>query len=111
MNKFDPNKPYCRRDRKPAKIVYSYKDGKHHVVISESVLDVEFSYSVRSNGRVDDYTESGYDLVNIPEKIEGWVNIHWTDPIYKSIEDANKCKGSDVYACIKVSFTEGEGLE
>lgn len=72
---FDPTKPYRRRDGKPAKIVYTFKSGGY-IVVEDSL---ELFYSVYESGRVYKYDSeplTDKDLINIPEKIEGWCNIY-----------------------------------
>jgi hypothetical protein len=50
-----------------------------------------------------------YDI--IPEKVEGWINV---GRVYKTQEDAEEWAfrnpGSNRKACIKISYTLGEGL-
>ena len=50
------------------------------------------------------------DLINVPERIEGWVNIYPTK-IDDTKEKADQSAGGSRIACIHVSFTVGEGLE
>lgn len=113
MLKFDPTKPYRRRDGKPAKIVHTFDNDKF-LVVSEYQ-----HYIVLPDGtEYGTAWESIIDLINIPEKIEGWVNVYkdhfgelkhgW---LYDTKEQATKFSAPNCIACIKVSFTEGEGLE
>jgi hypothetical protein len=60
-------------------------------------------------------TEYQEDLLEVKPEIEGWVNIYSTDKqflyIHETREIADKeAKGSQRLACIKIKFTEGEGL-
>lgn len=64
MKPFDPTKPYCRRDGLPAKIVYTYSDGRH-IVVMEDLCEC---YHVWRDGRYFTDMKTGTDLVNIPCK-------------------------------------------
>lgn len=65
------------------------------------------SYSVSKHSR---------DLINVPVKHEGWLNIYPTNGIegyfYKTKEEADNAASIIMkrIACIKIEFTEGEGL-
>lgn len=103
---FDPNKPYQRRDGKPARIAYTFQKGHHFVVLDDTDGWI-IVYADGRYGKSEGYSE--YDLVNIPEKIEGWMNVYKNNKVY-----ANKSMADDVgydrIACIPVSFIKGEGL-
>lgn len=105
---FDPDKPYQRRDGKAAKIVHKTKEGKFVLVIPENDL----VYYCKENGRYLTSSEHDADLVNIPEKIEGWLNIYEEVYVHETKEaaDRNTSDSSNRIACIKVSFIKGEGL-
>lgn len=113
--KFDPTKPYCRRDGKPARIVHTFRTGNHMVILD----NLDDWIIVNSDG---EYEDSGYndnDLINIPEKHEGWLNVYKpsllesfsTSHIYSNKKQADCGAICGRIACIKVSFTEGEGLD
>lgn len=108
---FDPNKPYRRRDGKPAKIVHKFNIDTYLVVVENNFPD-EAYYQVGLLGKYISGAETGKDLINIPEKIDGWIGVT-KYMVYPTAEEANKCAlaSNRIYdACIKVSFTEGEGL-
>ncbi len=104
---FDPTKPYQRRDGKFAKIIYTRTDGTFIVLDSDETV-----YSMNQDGSFSFGKETDCDLVNIPQKIEGWVNIY-PHMVHKIKEDANEIEIKSVgrIACIKVEFKEGEGIE
>lgn len=106
---FDPNKPYQRRDGKACKIVYTTKEGEF-VVIEPKSDAVYFCYA---NGSYVKNQPNDEDLVNIPEKIEGWVNVY-PDMVHETKEVAdnhNYKRGTPIrVACIQVSFPKGEGI-
>lgn len=120
MKPFDPTKPYCRRDGKPARVLYTLNMGDYPVIVLSQYDDgQEWIYQVMLTGCVV-VSPGNYDLVNIPEKIEGWINIYkykchvpieyTSGDIYTTREAADLGASFDRIACIKVSFTEGEGL-
>lgn len=108
---FDPNKPYCRRDGKPARIVCKDKKGSYPYVVLTSHYDTgdEYSYYTDSKGVAIPAFSSSYDLINIPEKIEGWVNVY-PEIIYNSKYLADSSAFKHRIACGFISFKEGEGL-
>lgn len=63
--------------------------------------------------------DHSYDLINVPQKHEGWINVYpgpinvYPGPgsgLHNSKEKADGAAASHRIACIKVEFTEGEGL-
>ena len=120
--KFDPTKPYSRRDGKPARIVHTFKTGNHFVVLD----DTDGWVIVNERGEYHDPEYKDYDLINIPRKIEGHVVIYKDLSVSKIILDAEDINfyrdpvignfyrdpviGITPIAYIKVSFTEGDGL-
>lgn len=106
---FDPNKPYRRRDGNPAKIVYALLHGRY-IVVSENNNSLEYIYTIYNDGTFcGNGDENIRDLINIPGKVEGWVNVY-PERIFATQETAKACATEHCLACIKVSFTEGEGL-
>ena len=52
-----------------------------------------------------------FDLVNVPERVSGWMNLYHVGQIYQTKERADKvASGNNRIACIYVEFEEGEGL-
>lgn len=48
----------------------------------------------------------------IEKKNEGWINIYESEAVFhKTRESADKASGSGRMACIKVTWTDGEGLK
>jgi hypothetical protein len=66
----------------------------------------------------------GYDLINVPEKRRGWLNIYEakaeidgvSNPresvshLHESKADADKCASRGRIACVEIEFTAGEGV-
>lgn len=115
---FDLSKPYQRRDGIQCEIVKRLKQNKY-LVVSVTGNGDDFAYEVYLDGKelLSEY-EGRYDLVNIPKKIEGFLNIYKAkdgcirviDPLYSSRPEADEYAGGNRIACIFVSFEEGEGL-
>jgi hypothetical protein len=79
MKPFDPTKPVQTRDGRKARIICTdYKNGQDSIVaaITRSKCDEEMLLTYSSKGWYQFDEESQYDLVNIPEKITGYVNVY-----------------------------------
>lgn len=86
---------------------------QHVVKTADNTNTYDVIYKIYKNGRQSKELESQYDLINIPEKITGWVNMYddYVITMHKSKELADKyTHKSSRIACIKVEFEEGEGL-
>lgn len=109
---FDPNKPYYRRDERPAKIVWTFKNGNHFVVVEEE----DSWYIVKADGTYGDKNCRDYDLINITEKIEGWLLFYLGDNgfVYTEFHKIQPKKfpqlSPPVVACKFISIKVGEGL-
>lgn len=116
MNKpFDPDKPCQTRDGRKARIIC--KDRRHQQYPIVALLEaggVESQTSHTKDGWLYDAGQSSpHDLINIPERMEGWVNIYayTVGDLHKTKELADATAGSNRrIACLHLSFTEGEGL-
>lgn len=107
------------RDGRPARIICTNRKGEFPIIALITEADGLESYLA--------YTADGFlwsnksphssDLINVPVKHVWWLNIYngptcGTLQPTKELADLNSL--SNYYnriACIKVSFTEGEGLE
>lgn len=117
MNKtpFDVTKPVQTRDGHKAVIVYRDLQGARQTLVA--VIDypdfrmqkVEYYYT---DGRWTSQGECALDLVNIPEKREVWVNFYLvgSGSSHPSRSMADRAAAPGRSACIRVEFTEGEGL-
>ena len=117
---FDPTKPVQTRDGQPARIICTDRKGAYPIVALISYTYGEDCCGYGRDGRFADGNQCHRDLINIPEKIEGWVNVYsalsnlnvpalgrWLHPT-KAAADA-EC-GAGRIACIPISVSEGEGL-
>jgi hypothetical protein len=88
------------------------------IVIAMTQRDGTESIQLRlANGRIHPSKDSPYDLVNVPKKHEVWINFYDDDGegdydsySYPSRAIADESADSNRIACIRVEFTEGEGL-
>jgi hypothetical protein len=117
MTKFDPNKPVQFRHA-PEKVRILATDLKYNFPIAIAVLRDDGREEIRtrhSDGRVNPDRESPYDLVNVPEKHERWANIYSLSDqtycnLYPTREAADFSSAPNRVACVRVEYTEGEGL-
>lgn len=96
-------KPVCTRDGRKARIICFDKEGNFPLVVlvkdEANHLEEIKSYSIQ--GVTDVFRkrhprESEDDLMMLPEKHEGWVNVYrYSTPIYDSEEKAMSCIGSE----------------
>lgn len=82
IQKAKEGKPVCTRDGKKARILcYDLKRAEYPIVAAIEPRD-RFAESVLSydkNGRFEHNTENNNDLMMLPEKKEGWINIYKGD--------------------------------
>jgi hypothetical protein len=118
MTKFDPKEPVQFRHA-PEKVRILATDLKHHLPILIAVTGStghEYVSFRHADGSIYAAGEDAYDLVNVPKKHEVWINFYQHDAetfaicAYPSQELANKNASRDRTACVRVEFTEGEGL-
>lgn len=73
-------KPVCTRDGRKARIIcFDAKDTQPIIGLYEKDIDGiarEYLCSYHMDGRMYDDQDCGYDLMMLPEKKEGWVNIY-----------------------------------
>lgn len=70
-------KPVCTRDGKKARIIcFDAKDNLPIIALITNARGDESLARYKSNGRFINLNESDYDLMMLPEKKEGWVNVY-----------------------------------
>ena len=96
-------KPICTRDGRKARIICFDAKGNYPIIalIDNTTKETDLHYTL--SGRAHVYTEADYDLMMLPEKKEGWVNVYREESnnnerlieqtIYKTRKDAfdNAC--------------------
>lgn len=120
---FDPTKPVRTRDGRPARIICRDRKGDDPLVVLTVTGHDEETVGYRRSDGTTSWDAPDWDLVNIPEKIEGWLNIY--NPCrpdapeflraYATRSEADAAHNAYAphrqrFACVKVSFEEGEGL-
>lgn len=99
-------KPVCTRDGRKARIICFDAKCNFPIIalITQSVGDESLA-RYASNGRFTNLNESDCDLMMLPEKKEGWVNVSKFST-YASKEEALSHKTYDIIDTIKVSWEE-----
>jgi hypothetical protein len=115
--RFDPKEPVqFRHAPEQVRIVATDLKDDRPIVIAVTIAGKETIGYRHADGRVISGRENPYDLVNVPRKHEVWINFYQHDAdtlaicAYSSQELANKNASRDRTACVRVKFTEGEGL-
>ena len=103
-------KQVCTRDGRKARIIcFDAKDTQPIIGLYEKNIDGivrEYLCSYHTDGRMYDDQNTGYDLMMLPEKKEGWVNVY-KKSIYKTKEDAFNRRDKENYLMtIKVGWEE-----
>lgn len=107
IQKAREGKPVCTRDGRSVRIICF--DAKCNLPIIALITDAGGDESLaryNSNGRFTNLNESDCDLMMLPEKKEGWVNVY-KKSIYKTKEDAFNRRDKENYLMtIKVGWEE-----
>ena len=102
-------KPVCTRDGRKARIIcFDAKDDRSIIALVESKIErKEIIVFYLDNGFYFYNEESQDDLMMLPEKKEGWVNVY-KERVYKSKEEAvgKKYDGCTYIDTIKVEWEE-----
>ena len=101
-------KPVCTRDGKKARIVcFDRKVSAPIIALIERVDDIEILQCVYSDGKCRHDMASNNDLMMLPEKKEGWVNVY-KDLVYDTKDKAirNIAPGTHFIDTIKVEWEE-----
>lgn len=100
-------KPVCTRSGKPVRIIcFDVKGAKHPIIalVKEDGYERVCSY-MPDGRRFEEEKEWSDDLMMIPERKEGWVNVSKFS-LYASKEEALSHKTYDIIATIKISWEE-----
>ena len=99
IQKAKEGKPVCTRDGRKARIICFDVKAKKPIaalITNDDIEEVHFYYD---DGRSDQYQEYRYDLMMLPEKKEGWINIIKT-------EDGGYCCKGEVNSDYNDAFIE-----
>ena len=117
LEKAKTGKSVCTRDGRKARIICFDRissDDYYKIVACVTAFDKDFEevlfYGI-DGYIVDSQNPKDEDLMILPEKKEGWINLYkWSTPIYKSEEEAKACVGSEkmneYIASVKVQWEE-----
>ena len=115
IQKAREGKPVCTRDGRKARIICFDRDWDMHIVALVSDPLGESVHYYLSNGKVDFYKQNDEDLMMLPEKKEGWVNVYkkeqnrYVKGIFPSREIALNSiseKSREYIATIKITWEE-----
>ncbi|MBM6856545.1 hypothetical protein [Caecibacteroides pullorum] len=96
-------KTVCTRDGRKARIICFDRDWDMHIVALVSDPLGESVHYYLSNGKVDFDKQNDEDLMMLPEKKEGWINVNKDAGLFKSKEEAERDCTKD-YATVRVEF-------
>lgn len=107
----NPSKKVVTRDGRNARIICTDAKGELPIValIETYAGSIENAYKFRENGCVsDDYCR---DLLFVPEKHEGWVNVYRIGGlscgrVFDSEEKARQCADEGAIATVKIEWEE-----
>lgn len=106
IEKAKEGKPVCTRDGRSARIVCFDRIGISRLPIIALVKNGEHEdvYFYHNNGRDNGNEEKDYDLLMKPIIKTGWINVHKTNGLYETEEDAKKNQLNDDFIAVKVEF-------
>ena len=105
-------KPVCTRDGRKARIICFDRDWDMRIVALVTDPLGESVHYYLSNGKVDFDKQNDEDLMMLPEKKEGWVNVYkdgdnnYRSTIYINEKVALSRKGSACITTIKIEWEE-----
>lgn len=109
IQKAREGKPVCIRDGRKARIICFDKEGEQPIVALIENNGVESIETYYSNGRFNDdiNSQSDGDLMMLPEKKVGWVNVYKSQ-MYDTLKSAEKSHNriTDYIKTIRVEWEE-----
>jgi len=112
----DPKKPVMTRDGRPARIICTDRIGNAPIIALVNRHETEFTVAVTAEGRVPWSTGSHEsDLINIPAKRTGWVNVYRTggekyiacvSNAYATRAKADQSAAFNRIACVEIEWEE-----
>lgn len=118
---FGPTKPVQTRDGRPARIICTDAKGEQPIAAlvlecAQEMLGLHSSNGAWLPGNSGPHER---DLINVPQKREGWINIYPaprldpserrvanTSHAYDTQEEAGRCAFGNRIACVKVEWEE-----
>ena len=107
IKKAREGKPVCTRDGRKARIICFDRDWDMHIVALVSDTLGESVHYYLSNGKVDFDKQNDEDLMMLPEKKEGWINVY-KERCYETKEEAisHVAPGTEYIDTIRVEWEE-----
>ena len=98
IQKAREGKPVCTRDGRKARILaFDLKNDEYPIVAAVENDSSEILLSYTMNGEIANGVESDKDLMMLPEKKEGWVNLYKRENEYVCENECNMFTGIAVY--------------
>ena len=112
-------KPVCTRDGRKARIIYFDAEGEHPIIalVTDGVQESPYNYTKEGYYHIEG-VETMADLMMLPEKKEGWVNVYKSEfddfpavlgagYVYNTKEEAiNNADPNITIATVKISWQE-----
>ena len=97
-------KPVCTRDGRKARIICFDAKGEHPIIalVTDGAQESPYNYTEKGYHYIED-VETMADLMMLPEKKEGWININKDACLFKSKEEAERYCTKD-YVPVRVEF-------
>lgn len=97
-------KPVCTRDGRKARIVSCSLRNKNFPIAAIVEDEEENVYQFEANGVCDEHDEN-LDLMILPEKKEGWVNV------YRDCDGANITKDDNIYSSREAAIASAQFID
>lgn len=98
-------KPVCTRDGRKARIIcFDKKDCKRIVALVQVNNETEVLYDYYNDGSVF-HSDSDNDLMMLPEKRRGWVNV------YRDCDGANITKDDNIYSSREAAIASAQFID
>ena len=105
IQKAREGKPVCTRNGKKARIICFDVKAKKPIAALITTDDTEEAHFYYDNGRSDQYQKYRYDLMMLPEKKEGWVNV------YRDCDGANITKDDNIYSSKEAAMASAQVID
>ena len=104
IQKAREGKPVCTRDGKKARIICFDRKGDMPIIALITISGQEYPAPYDNEGRFSKYESTkDLDLMMLPEKRSGWINVNKDAGLFKSKEEAERNCTKD-YATVRVEF-------
>ena len=105
IKKAKAGEPVCTRDGRKARIICFDRDWDMHIVALVTDPLGESVHCYLSNGKVDSDKQNDEDLMMLPEKKEGWVNV------YRDCDGANITKDDNIYSSREAAIASAQFID